>query len=871
MSATFDTNEFSEYFGSCITGRVDQVKISGEMFTVSEHFAEDLTTLGPMPTCDVSNPEVSEEAYVLSARIIGHLDKLEGCTLPNSAADTKYLRRGSVLVFLPGIHEIREMERLLEFERENRCFQIIPLHSSITLEEQSLVFSKPKPGFRKIILSTNIAESSITVPDIKYVIDFCLTKCLVCDLDTNYQSLRLQWSSKASGKQRSGRAGRVSSGKVFRLVSRFFWNTHMQDYGIPEMQRCSLESAILKVKLLGMGAPKSVLSLALSPPDLHNIGRTILLLKEVGALSTTADKNVYDGRLTFVGQVLASLPLDMRLGKLLMLGYVFGCLGQCLIIAASLAKSSFLATPYNLELKSFKQKLLWANGSFSDCIAFLNAYQLWESCLKSNVFRRRKDELEWGRENFIQIRRIHDVHTLVEELQDRLKQFNIRSNDLQYWSSQDKKENELILKIVMCGAFYPNYFELLSTDEDIALKEMCMLDPTTTVMIRGFPPNCGGMLFKDSIIKNTKDCGKAKKLYYDGTKAFVEFEKDPEIDTGKVYPAVYLASKLNNPQHRLQFHQNYMQDENSTTESRIFLCEEADCTRHSYEVIKPSAMVWFPIYVTHINSVSCFWGYKALPKNIEIMETLEKLILDSAAKYSSGNVALEVDKVVLIALTYNNVTEYYRTIVTRTKPTISVWCVDYGNSVHNVERSSLCKASYELQFIPFQAICFRLRGVQQLENIPASKTKQALFNFVQSSKGIMRAKVYSISAGTVNVDLFTKDDQYINQMLVDSKLCVVVEENVIDVNGIRMLINIAVGSQDSLCGAQAIHRIQTNVRQKLLGLLRKERPLIDTMPKLHDYKWRLIPEDKVLPHQVSDTQADKKDFYRLHDGVLLRN
>nr|XP_026694368.1 ATP-dependent RNA helicase TDRD9-like [Ciona intestinalis]XP_026694369.1 ATP-dependent RNA helicase TDRD9-like [Ciona intestinalis] len=1063
MSATFDMNELSDYFGSCIYGKVIKaptLKIAGEMFTVTEHYADELTPLGcPMPACDLANPEVLDEAYTLADKIIAHFDKLEtGLQTPQATMSMDSSKRGSVLVFLPGIHEIRELERILKIEKENRRYQIIPLHSSITLEEQSLVFSKPKLGFRKIILSTNIAESSITVPDVKYVIDFCLTKCMVCDLDTNYQSLRLQWASKASGKQRSGRAGRVSNGKVYRLVSRNFWSTNIAEYGIPEMQRCSLESAILKVKLLGMGAPKSVLSLALSPPDLHNIGRTVLLLKEIGALSTTIEQKVYDGKLTFVGKVLAALPLDMRLGKLLILGYVFGCLDQCLIIAASLAKSSFLATPYYLELESFKQKLTWAKGSFSDCIAMLNAYQMWESCSRSSIFRRKSDEMDWGKKNFIQIRKVHDVHTLVDELRDRLSQFNIRSNDLCFWSSQGKKECELILKVIMSGAFYPNYFELLPSDGDVASKEMCLLDPTTTVMFRGFPPNCGGLLFKDSIIENTKGCGKAKKLYYDGSKAFIEFEKDTTIETKDVYPAVYLASRLSNSMRPLQFFKSYeLAPENN--DSKIFLYEDAQKKRYRQEVMKPSGMVWFPIFVTHINSVSCFWGYKALSKNNEIMDTIENMVADCYARYSTTEVIPVMDKLFLIALTYNNVTQHYRAVITRITPSISVWCVDYGNSVYNVDICSLCKVSPQLEQIPFQAIAFRMRGVQQLEYVPALKTKSFILEAVQSSKGIMMAKVYSVSAGTVNVDLFTKDDRYINELLVTNGLCefaneskvseishkswkmaeeehvvdeelfaqkhpgmwheldqsirvptkrklhyqrihgprspfegsfsslmkvgrcrkvrvdrnsinsfainlsrektggsvmmsaaeiginqsgttmlarsttmlpsinglrsllllifcpimelrVDVEEqhytgaicglgaakmcngewrsilpdhdievvfdtkitsqDVIDVNSIRMMINMAVGSQESILGGQAIHRLQGNARKKLLDLISKERQLITQDNMMHSYKWRLNPKSKIVPHHISDSEADKKDFYRLHDGVLLK-
>ncbi|CAN8009555.1 unnamed protein product [Ixodes pacificus] len=135
----------------------------------------------------------------------------------------------------------------------------------------------------QIILSTNIAESSITVPDIKYVIDFCLTKSLVCDPDTKYSCLKMEWASKANCKQRQGRAGRVSEGRLYRMIPEDFYNNVLPSYGIPEMKRCPLELTVLKVKKLDLDEPKAMLALCLDPPDLGDIERAILVLKEASA------------------------------------------------------------------------------------------------------------------------------------------------------------------------------------------------------------------------------------------------------------------------------------------------------------------------------------------------------------------------------------------------------------------------------------------------------------------------------------------------------------------------------------------------------------------------------------------------------------
>lgn len=106
-------------------------------------------------------------------------------------------------------------------------WQILPLHSTITIEEQRRVFLPSLPGYRKIILSTNIAESSITVPDIVYIVDFCLTKCMTVDPETQYHSLTLQWASHVNCIQRYGRVGRVRDGRVYRMVTKIFYEVNI--------------------------------------------------------------------------------------------------------------------------------------------------------------------------------------------------------------------------------------------------------------------------------------------------------------------------------------------------------------------------------------------------------------------------------------------------------------------------------------------------------------------------------------------------------------------------------------------------------------------------------------------------------------------
>ena len=197
----------------------------------------------------------------------------------------------SILVFLPGLAEIFQfIDYLYEFYDKlwlTANFDLIPLHSSLNEEEQDRAFRHvgKLEGKRKVIVSTNIAESSITIPDIKYVIDFMLTKELHYDPVTKSESLQLQWCSKANATQRAGRAGRVSEGLVFRMASERFYKNFMPEFPKPEMQRCPLEKLILQIKLWDKYEPDEILGRAIQAPELRDIFNAIKNLQQTGALT----------------------------------------------------------------------------------------------------------------------------------------------------------------------------------------------------------------------------------------------------------------------------------------------------------------------------------------------------------------------------------------------------------------------------------------------------------------------------------------------------------------------------------------------------------------------------------------------------------
>ena len=422
----------------------------------------------PMPDFHLDSPQMSIGAVRLCKILLSELDHLENLEKERSRG-SKASPPKAVLVFLPGIQEIKQVRDFLvdkdeeHGSRDGPEWKCIPLHSSIPWDDCNSVFDPVSPNQRKVILSTNIAESSITIPDIGYVIDFCLTKNMTSDPETNYPRLMLDWASQAQLIQRKGRAGRVGEGRVYCLVPEPFSRKLVQ-YHSPEIQRVPLTQVVLDVKLLGMGSPKDLLALAISPPDLLSMRRTVVALKEIGALLTTVEGRQCreDGDLTVLGEIIAKLPVDVRLGKLIVLGHIFGVLEETIVIASGLSGKSIFAAPFDKRVEAYKGKLFWADGSFSDCLAILKAFQEWESRKRRGDFSSRdgvKDrESTWCKAYFLNKNQLEEMVLMVEDIKKSLKRQDIEPLQIQnpiVWS-QDWKYT--VPRLVMFGAFYPNYF-----------------------------------------------------------------------------------------------------------------------------------------------------------------------------------------------------------------------------------------------------------------------------------------------------------------------------------------------------------------------------------------------------------------------------
>lgn len=782
MSATIDTMYFGNYFSTSMFNKLEAaptIEIPGKMKVVKEYYIGALHTLGEVPQFDAAEPFVPRESFVLAHRLIKVFDSIE--LGEQGVTDSRFAPvRGAVLVFLPGYEEISTLTDMLRDDCVSLKWTVLPLHSSVTQQEQQSVFLAPSKGYRKIILSTNIAESSITVPDIKYVIDFCLTKCLVCNPETNYSCLKLEWASKANCKQRQGRAGRVSEGRLYRMIPEDFYNTVLPDYGIPEMKRCPLELTVLKTKKLDLGEPRAILALCLDPPDLGDLERAILALKEASALTTVVDGEInrYDGELTFLGKVMACLPLDIRVSKMIILGFVFNCLEDCIIIAACLSIQSMFSKPFQKLLEAYKSRLAWSDGSFSDCLAMLQAYKTWKDIKRDAHFDRRGgiNEKAWAAQNFLQLRRLREIELLVDELAKRLQTFNIRPARQPNRLRDDQNQHFQFLRLVICGAFYPHYF-LQETVRDHENFRRLSTDPLCTVLLGGIPQN-QGPLYDHALRRMLSCCSEQMKIHFEETRATIEFIPRNRRMVG-ILPAVYSAVKMR--QLRLPLELCLFRPEEAKVKmeriARLNLEQNSSVGRLRSNrmvvvpTINPIKTVDLPgtsqmtinIYCTTVVDCGHFYAHYS-DQAYELMEQHMNAAINHNGGRNLKPVTGQLKSNMLILAPYKGA--YYRARIDEVLPrdnSVQVFFVDYGNQLQ-VKCAALREIDPETLLdaltTPAQAFECKLAEVKPsvLLSTQEQWTEQAKLTFERmvQDKHLV-ARVYSVVDNVVRVHLVTKE------------------------------------------------------------------------------------------------------------------
>jgi ATP-dependent RNA helicase DHX36 len=359
---------------------------------------------------------------------------------------------GAVLVFLPGWDDIVKLNEALTSHTRfgNRArFRVLPLHSSLPTSSQREIFQRPPPGVRKLVLSTNIAETSVTIDDVVFVIDSGRFKEKTYDPTTNVSCLQAEWISKASSRQRRGRAGRVQEGVCFHLFSSVKFSA-LKEYQEPEMLRTPLESLCLQVKAMPVPDVAKFLDLALEPPDKRAVANALELLRVIGALHLDTDRE----QLTALGEHLSRLPVDPRLGKMLIYGVFFQCLDPVLTIASSLG----FRNPFTMSLtqkgEADRAKLALAGGRLSDHAAYLGAFEGWRRA--GGI---RAGGPEFARKNFLNQNSLSQIDQMRVQFLQLLSDagfVNLRSRSLGTYDQaldQNAESWQLIQGVLVAGLF----------------------------------------------------------------------------------------------------------------------------------------------------------------------------------------------------------------------------------------------------------------------------------------------------------------------------------------------------------------------------------------------------------------------------------
>ncbi|KAL0920237.1 hypothetical protein M5K25_009358 [Dendrobium thyrsiflorum] len=473
MSATINAKFFSKYFGNSPV-----IHIPGFTFPVEEIFLEDIlektrfqirSEFGNFQGNSTRRQAVSKndpltemfedveidscyKNYSMSTR--HSLKAWSGSLLDLGLVEAtveficRYEGDGAILVFLTGWDEI---SKLLDKIKANSFlgnpskFLVLPLHGSMPTVNQREIFDRPQRNMRKIILATNIAESSITVDDVVYVIDCGKAKQTSYDALNKLACLFPSWISKASAHQRRGRAGRVQSGFCYRLYPKLIHDA-MPQYQLPEILRTPLQELCLAIKSLQLGSVATFLAKALQPPDPLAVNNALELLRTIGALDERED-------LTPLGRHLCTLPLDPNIGKMLLMGSIFQCLDPALTIAAALAYRDPFVLPVSRKEEADDAKRSFAGDTCSDHIALLKAFDAWKDA------KRGKQERAFCWENFLSpmtLQMMDDMRSQFLDLLSGIGFFNKAKGIKAYNLYGGDKE---MIRAILCAGLYPNVIQ----------------------------------------------------------------------------------------------------------------------------------------------------------------------------------------------------------------------------------------------------------------------------------------------------------------------------------------------------------------------------------------------------------------------------
>ncbi|CAF9914601.1 MAG: Cyclin-dependent kinase catalytic subunit [Gomphillus americanus] len=437
-SATLDAQKFSQFFDDAPI-----LNVPGRMFEVTVHHTQ--------------NPEANYLSAAVTTVFQIHVSQD---------------RPGDILVFLTGQEEIEAMEEMLtETSRMAgkmmKELVICPIYANLPTELQAKIFEPTPPGARKVVLATNIAETSLTIDGIVYVIDPGFAKENVYNPKTGMESLVTTPISRAAANQRKGRAGRVGPGMCFRLYTKWAYNNELEESTTPEIQRTNLNSIVLLLKSLGIN--ELIDFDFMDPPPAETLIRSLESLYALGALN---DK----GELTKIGRQMAEFPTDPMLAKAILAADKYGCVEEVLSIVSMLQEAHALfVRPADKKVHADSARTRFTNKDGGDHFTLLNVWNEWVDSDFSMI---------WCKENFVQYRSLKRARDVRDQLANLCERVEV--------SISSVGANDLVpIQKAITAGFFPHVARLRRDGQGYTTEKSnisAYIHPSSTLMAQNPPP-----------------------------------------------------------------------------------------------------------------------------------------------------------------------------------------------------------------------------------------------------------------------------------------------------------------------------------------------------------------------------------------------
>ncbi|WCJ33256.1 DExH-box ATP-dependent RNA helicase DExH3 [Euphorbia peplus] len=489
MSATLDAELFSSYFGGAPV-----LHIPGFTYPVRTHFLEDVLELtgyqltpynqiddyGQERAWRSSKPAPRKRKSQIASTVE---DALKAADFKEYSPETQESlscwnpdcigfnliehllcviceneKPGAVLVFMTGWDDISSLKEKLQAHPvlgDPSQVLLLACHGSMASSEQKLIFDETKDGVRKIVLATNIAETSITINDVVFVLDCGKAKETSYDALNNTPCLLPSWISKVSAQQRRGRAGRVQPGECYHLYPRCVYEA-FAEFQLPEILRTPLQSLCLQIKSLKLGSISEFLSRALQSPELLAVQNAIDYLKIIGALDPNEN-------LTALGKYLTMLPMEPKLGKMLILGAIFNCLDPVLTIVAGFSVRDPFLTPMDKKDLAEAAKSQFSHD-YSDHLALVRAYEGWKTAEKDFAGH------DYCWKNFLSAQSMKAIDSLRKEFFLLLKEADLVDSNTSIYNVWSHEEN--LVRAVICYGLCPGICSVVHNEKSFSLKTM---------------------------------------------------------------------------------------------------------------------------------------------------------------------------------------------------------------------------------------------------------------------------------------------------------------------------------------------------------------------------------------------------------------